>query len=111
MNSKVNTDEAARQFNELAQETQATALRDAIERLIKSGFNPESEAIRVLESALIGTEHREAERKIIKAIEATGLYVRSLKTERDYPNDATYTATISHSRGITIDTGDSIVDL
>ena len=52
MSNKVNTNEASRQFNELAQGTQAAALRDAIERLIKSGFNPESEVIRVLENAL-----------------------------------------------------------
>jgi len=82
-------------------------LEAAINRLARDGSLLELQ----LNPQEPGTEHGEAERKIIKAVEATGLYVRSLKTERDYPDDATYTVTISHSRGITIDTGDSIVDL
>jgi len=53
----------------------------------------------------------EVEKKIIEAVEGAGLYVRSLKTERDYPGEAKYTVIISCSRGITVDTGGSVVDL
>ena len=76
MSNKANTGEASRQFSELAQGTQVAALRDAIESLIKSGFNPESEAIRVLENALMPIPMAQ---KINEALEKIGLQAAEVK--------------------------------